>query len=218
VPSRQASDYYSHSRRELLAYIPASPRTVLDVGCGCGAFGAELRKRYPECRLHGIEMNVEAAREASATYEKVHRGDAVCIVGELARAGASFDTVFLNDIVEHLTDPPALLNSVRRLLKRTGCLIASIPNVRFWPVLWDLLKHGNWRYTDAGVLDRQHLRFFTQRSIQELFTMNGYGVDRIHGINAVPLPWKLRILTSVFHKAFTDTQYPQFAVVARRIE
>src|SRR5262249_27053777 len=46
---------------------------------------------------------------------------------------------------------------------------SSIPNVRNLALLYNLVVSGDWRYTDHGLLDRTHLRFFTRRQIEELF-------------------------------------------------
>ena len=63
-------------------------------------------------------------------------------------------------------------------------MIASIPNVRHHSVVRGLLA-GDWTYEDAGLLDRTHLRFFTRRSIRDLFGRCGYDLD---AVDAVPGP------------------------------
>jgi hypothetical protein len=60
-----------------------------------------------------------------------------------------------------------------RVLRPGGYVIASIPNVRYYKAVRDLVLRGKWEYTDAGILDRGHLRFFTLKSIHTLFTDSG---------------------------------------------
>jgi hypothetical protein len=45
-------------------------------------------------------------------------------------------------------------------------------------VIRDLIR-GKWRYADAGVLDRTHLRFFTWEGIEALFQENGFTLEKV---------------------------------------
>src|SRR5262249_55774355 len=59
-----------------------------------------------------------------------------------------------------------------------GVLVASIPNVRHHTVVRNLLD-GNWTYEPAGLLDRDHLRFFTRREIEKLFFRAGFALKSV---------------------------------------
>ncbi len=113
-------------------------------------------------------------------------------------------------------DPWSALRSARERLSPRGRVLASIPNMRFAPVLWGLLR-GRWDYADDGVLDRTHLRFFTRSSIESLFIDTGYVVERCEGINNVVRVYPDRFsghLRKLRH-LLGDTQWTQYAVVAR---
>src|SRR6201996_401121 len=99
--SKQGS-YFSHSRPELLPFVPANVRTALDVGCGNGAFGAMLKKSR-QCEVWGVEPGKPAAREAEKNLDNVINGLFVRDMPELA--GQKFDAIFFNDVLEHLIDP-----------------------------------------------------------------------------------------------------------------
>lgn len=208
--------YYSQARAEMLAYLPERASRVLEVGCGVGNFGALLREKYPLARLHAVEQNENAAAEAANLYDVVWVRD----VGESLEdsEGNSFDLIVFNDVLEHLVDPWKCLVLARARLAPTGMVVASIPNMRFWPILSDLVFQGAWTYRDAGVMDRTHLRFFTKHSIRSLFEQCGYRVDQIEGINET---WKKsmrwRVLNILFAGALRDCLYPQFAVTATPI-
>jgi hypothetical protein len=58
-------------------------------------------------------------------------------------------------------------------------VIASIPNVRNLKVLAPLLFKGDWQYQTSGILDRTHVRFFTRRTVLELFSGAGYEIQRV---------------------------------------
>ncbi|RMG74083.1 MAG: methyltransferase domain-containing protein, partial [Nitrospirae bacterium] len=90
-----------------------------------------------------------------------------------------FDCIILADILEHLREPGLTLKKLKGYLSQDGVIVASIPNVRYFEVL-NMLAEGFWTYTEAGILDRTHLRFFTRREIEKMFTEAGL---EITGIN-----------------------------------
>jgi hypothetical protein len=53
--------------------------------------------------------------------------------------------------------------------------VVSIPNIAHWRVRFGLLR-GSFNYTDSGILDRTHLRFFTQKTARALFRDAGYTI------------------------------------------
>jgi 2-polyprenyl-3-methyl-5-hydroxy-6-metoxy-1,4-benzoquinol methylase len=203
--------YYGKPRPEMLAFVPTSARRVLDVGCGSGRFGAEL-KRMRGARVWGIECVPEAARQAEGRLDGVVTGDVLEALEQLPPE--PFDCIVCNDVLEHLVDPEQALLRMGKRLASGGVIVASIPNVRHFRVLRDLLFHKQWRYRDDGVLDRTHLRFFTERSIRDTFERLGFEVLRLEGINASPkrLPRLLSLLTLGWLR---DLRFLQFACVAR---
>jgi len=126
------------------------------------------------------------------------------------------DCVVCNDVLEHLRDPWTLVRRLRDLLVPGGCLVASIPDMRHFEVMKDLLLRRQWRYVDAGVLDRTHLRFFTEKTVRELFEQAGLVMERLDGINGEPCPWKFGQLNRLLFNALDDMRWLQFACVARR--
>jgi hypothetical protein len=66
-----------------------------------------------------------------------------------------------------------------KLLKPGGVLVASIPNVRHLRVVMPLLLRGRWEYAPFGLMDRTHLRFFTEHSATELVRQAGLRVDAV---------------------------------------
>ena len=127
-------------------------------------------------------------------------------------ADATFDCIVFNDVIEHVVDPWTMLRKAERHLAPDGLIVASIPNIRYYIVVRDLLLRGRWEYADWGVLDRTHLRFFTRESISRLFPDCGYTIEQLTPIN----PIKLRRAALLTTRWFRDLRYQQFAVVARR--
>lgn len=211
--------YFEWPRVEMLPFVPADCRLVLDVGCGTGAFG-ELLKRTRKVEMWGLEPVESAASKASAKLDHVVTG----LFGpESELPAGAFDCIVFNDVLEHMIAPEQALRYAKGLLSQRGTIVASIPNVRFLKVLWGLVIRGQWEYADDGVLDKTHLRFFTKSSIQKMFQSEGYLLESIQGINsyqATPgvrrLLWQTyRIGNALSFGIFDDIRFRQFVVVAK---
>jgi 2-polyprenyl-3-methyl-5-hydroxy-6-metoxy-1,4-benzoquinol methylase len=123
-----------------------------------------------------------AARQAEQICERVWVGDLERLdVGELG----SYRVILFGDTLEHLVDPAELLRRLRPKLESDGVLVVSIPNVANWTMRLRLLA-GRWTYTERGILDRTHLRFFNKRTAVALLQDAGFDVIRVQA--AVPVP------------------------------
>ncbi len=203
--------YYTHFRYEMLGYIPENSGKILDVGCGSGIFSRELKQKF-NAEVWGVEMDSNAAALAEKLIDKVIVGDASLSVSKTP--DSYFDCIIFNDILEHLADPYSLLEKIKNKLNKNGVIVCSIPNVRFFITLFELLVKKQWKYTDQGILDRTHLRFFTKKSIIETFESLGYEIIKIKGINGLN-PWKFAIFNILSLGYLADSRYLQFACVAK---
>jgi len=161
---------YKH-REDLIALLPQGTRKVLDVGCGLGMMGVELKKQGIE--IVGIEKNIDAAKEAEKNLSKIIIGDIENII--LPFEKGYFDCLIFGDILEHTIDPWKVLKKCKEYLKKGGYCIASIPNVSHYSIIQNLLKN-KWEYEDSGLMDRSHLRYFTLTSIRRLFYELGFTI------------------------------------------
>lgn len=207
----KAGSYYVNSRPEMLAYVPANARRVLEVGCGSADFAALLKSRR-SLHVTAIEAQPQAAEVARGRVDRL-LAESIEQALETLR-GERFDCIVANDVLEHLIDPWAVLRGLRALLAPGGAFVASIPNARYLPVFKAYVLRGLWQYADEGVLDRTHLRFFTRRSLDELFRATGWVLDRAEGINPIQVSWKFEWLNRLSRGALTDTRWLQFACVA----
>jgi 2-polyprenyl-3-methyl-5-hydroxy-6-metoxy-1,4-benzoquinol methylase len=205
------TSYFSHSRPELIPFIPKSIKTALDVGCGSGNFGRAVKNIF-NCEVWGIEPNETEALEAGKKIDKAINNIFSGRIPELF--GKKFDTIFFNDVLEHLVDPADALLVCKKLLNKNGHIIASIPNIRWYPVILSLLRYKDFKYELAGVMDKTHLRFFTAKSMRRLFEDAGYEVITIEGINKDRNFKFFNILNFLLFNTQWDMKYPQFAIVA----
>lgn len=210
---------YTSSRSEMLSFIPTGINRLLDVGCATGAFAETVRAAQPALEVWGIEADPVAIRLARPRMSSLVVGHFPDVSKDLPVG--YFDCIVFNDVLEHMVEPALALAAAVELLAPGGCIVASIPNVRHVTVLAQLIGRGEFRYTDWGIMDRTHLRFFTRRSILRMFAEGGWEVEKIQGINWTPwarfsTPAQLRLCKIVRGRLdeFYDQQY---AVVARRM-
>jgi 2-polyprenyl-3-methyl-5-hydroxy-6-metoxy-1,4-benzoquinol methylase len=202
-------DYFGHSRPEVLAHFPAHSRHVLDVGCAEGALSLGMPDRE-SLEVWGIEGDEAAAEKARERLDRVLTGDAATVVAALP--DDYFDCVFCNDVLEHMVDPESMLRTLRTKLAKGGTLISSVPNVRhFWNV-YDLVVRGRWDYSDEGILDRTHLRFYTFATMREMFERCGYEVVHAEGINPTG-SLKFRLFHALTLGRLSEMRFLQFVWV-----
>lgn len=197
----------------MLTFIPRDAESILDVGCATGHFGTTLRQWGFTGQLWGIEPSIKAVTQARARdhYDRLIHGFYPEDLSEHDR----FDCVVFNDVLEHLQDPWSVLSRTHVHLKEAGNVVASIPNMRYWPALKQLLVHGRWDYVDAGILDRTHLRWFTRSTIIDLFQDTGYRIDDMQALN-VNTRGKLRRLRFVLPSLIDELLTLQYGVLASR--
>jgi SAM-dependent methyltransferase len=159
-------------RAFLLANVEAGQR-VLDLGCGEGAFTAALVEAGTNAV--GVEVAaraVERARRAHPGLDFRH----VPIDAPLPFEDASFDAVWVSEVLEHVADTARFLSEARRVLKPGGLLLVTTP-----PAGRVRMLRG-WPPDPRG----DHLRFYTARSLRALLADFGFEDVRVRrGLHAV---------------------------------
>ncbi|HEX4809852.1 MAG TPA: bifunctional glycosyltransferase/class I SAM-dependent methyltransferase [Bryobacteraceae bacterium] len=164
------SNRSSHAYAETLV---GTGNEVLDIGCGEGILAAKLRANGN--RVTGADILAQAANESA--LEQYFSVDLNHGIEPMVHAlhGKTFDRVLLLDVLEHLVRPEPLLEQCRRLLKPDGQLILSVPNIANLTIRLSLL-FGQFDYSERGILDKTHVRFFTRKTIRRMLRENGYSI------------------------------------------
>lgn len=171
----------NNARTKIVRLIEPGSR-VLEVGCAT-EFMTEYLSREHGCTVTAIEVDPEAAALAAARGVDVIVGsiEDAAVVEQLA---GPYDVIIFSDVLEHLVDPEVALRATVPFLGHTGRLVASIPNVAHWSIRARLLA-GRFNYTEGGILDRGHVRFFTRETIVAMFAATGL-VPRFDCVNMFP--------------------------------
>lgn len=175
-------DKYNNNVYLLSQHIPEKS-VVLDIGCGSGKFGRKLKEK--ECTVYGLERDSKAAEYAMKTgcYKNVFECDITekdCnAYREFLEIAKDIDIIILSDILEHLEEPTQLLVQCNDLLKENGHILVSIPNIAHMDISLNLLN-GRFNYTDMGILDNTHLKFFTKTSFFEWINLMNESFSEIN--------------------------------------
>ncbi len=220
--------YFGADRHEVASLLPTAYSRVLEVGCASGGFSQHLSL---PCESWGIEPNPLAAAAAKERMGRVLVGTYDEVASQLP--DGHFDLVICNDVIEHMVDHDAFLEAIKKKMVRGGVIVGSIPNIRHITALAKLLIARDWPYSESGILDRTHLRFFTAKSLRRTLDGHAYDVEVLRGLASVirhglsrpakPLSatmntaFKLCTLSIVALTlgAYWDTQYPQFGFRVR---
>lgn len=152
-------------------------KIVLDLGCGSAAVARPLARRG--AHYVGVDADTDAIGKLVEAGFEGHVVDLVSsdVEHALARVVDSrpVAAILCLDVLEHLPEPERLLT---KLVASTGSdpdieLVVSVPNVAHIDLARQLLC-GQWNTTDSGLLDRTHLRFFTERTLLDLMAGAGW--------------------------------------------
>jgi 2-polyprenyl-3-methyl-5-hydroxy-6-metoxy-1,4-benzoquinol methylase len=146
---------------------------VIDIGCGEGYLATELKKLNN--RITGIDV-LPAASEKSS-LDRYYSADLDNGITPVIRQlkGERFTRAILLDVLEHLKRPETILDECHEILERDGQLIISVPNIANIVVRMSLL-FGEFNYTERGILDKTHLRFFTRKTARQMVESRGYRI------------------------------------------
>ena len=173
------SAYFRADRADVMPLLPTTATRFLDVGGGEGNFLAALKAHCAkQCQTPVETLLVEMDASAAQIAQSQQQLDRVWVGDFFAFDSApTWDCISFLDMLEHVPNPEDYLRHARALLADDGVIIASIPNVGHWSVVADLLE-GRWDYAPIGIHCITHLRFFTQKTISDLFARADLVIDR----------------------------------------
>lgn len=133
------SYYYDELKsiaRQWCAMAPSAPR-VLDAGCGTGSILASLEVREGV----GVDISPEMIVLAKQRNARPHLSFVASDIADY-RPDRTFDVVLFFDVIEHVSHPRPVLDSLRRAVADGGCVVVSMANPLWEPVLMLAEKLG----------------------------------------------------------------------------
>lgn len=211
-------NYFVNVRKDLLDLIPDENKngTMLEIGAGEGNTLLYAKENNYANKIYGVELfEIENSNQSNDKFEEFLIANIETT--KLHFDELMFDVILLGDVLEHLVDPYTVLDNLKKFLKPNGIIIASIPNIREWNTMKTIFFKGDFRYDDAGILDRTHLRFFTKKNIIELFENNNYKIKKIvSNYNGSKMKYlkRLRLFKLFLQIFFKELLTIQYLVVA----
>ena len=165
----------------LRAYLPEQA-SVVDVGCGAGAYGPPLIAAGHEWL--GLEANAHCYEILERRRLPFRRVDLAAT--QLPCADAEYDCAICIEVVEHTKDPAAFVSEIARIIRRRA--LFSVPNLELLPYLHD------WRVVPWHLLEGDHKNFFTRASLRSSLSRSfshveifPYGEHPLRTHDGVPL-------------------------------
>ena len=168
--------YFQGARSDVVELIPSGPNRILELGCGAGRTLLNARACGKAAEIVGID--IIPAGDDQQQLDRYIQADVDTL--ELPYPHGYFDVIICADVLEHLVDPWKAVSRLVPFLKSGGTMIASLPNARDYLMFFAISIRGDFRYTDEGLFDRGHLRFFCKKNMRELFEQNGLKVEGFH--------------------------------------
>jgi len=169
---------YPSSHTAAIDAVPEGAR-VLDLGCGPGLVGRELKRKG--CTVVGLDVREPNPENMDKFIQWDLNDDAI------PEEVFEYEYILLLDIIEHLRNPERFVDMLRRGARTSRpTIILTTANVTFLvPRLMFLA--GQFNYGKRGILDKTHTRLFTFYSMKHLLEQSGYEIVDVKGIPA-PFP------------------------------
>lgn len=202
--NKKSNNYFNNCKKDIIKIIPPNSRTILEIGCGTGATLIEIKKRNPGVKIYGIDI-VDTELENKNNFFDFICGNIEEII--IPYPKRFFDVIILADVIEHLIDPWSCIKKLSQYLSDKGIIIATIPNVLYYRVIGKMVFYGDFEYTESGILDITHLRFFTKKTIIKLFKESGFNNISTDHIISTKKGNIINLLTFGFLENFLTYKY-----------
>jgi 2-polyprenyl-3-methyl-5-hydroxy-6-metoxy-1,4-benzoquinol methylase len=208
--------YFSNTRMDLISLLPEKRvGRLLELGAGSCDTLVEIKRRGLAEVVVGVElMKLPGTNQESKLVDEIIFGDFEMLNNQFQTE--SFDVIICGDVLEHLVDPWSVVESLTRLLKPGGSFIVSCPNIRYYKTFVNIFMKGSFEYTDFGLFDKTHLRFFCKKDILSMLSKAGLIVESVTPAFKFYKKSKIYLLNAMTFGLFEQFLALQYAVHAKQ--
>ena len=163
-------NYYTGLNAKLLSALPTASQ-ILEIGCAVGILGARFKADHPEAHWCGVDVDAGALSVAATRLDGAYLRD--LNREPLGDVGVGYDCVVIGDALEHITRPEDLLFALKTVTVPDAQLVLCVPNSAHISIVERLLC-GDLAYEPSGLMDRTHVRIFSQSSLFKLLLDSGW--------------------------------------------
>ena len=158
-----------HKVEFLLKLVKKINFRYLEIGTGSGVLFEAMELYSDRARTFGIEPG----------FDHEHKNNILSDI-ELLPDNALFDLVVSFDVLEHISDPLAILKEVSNLLSTGGIFVFTVPTNESFRAKLEKYNIKKWRM----MIPLSHLHFFSKASIRELAQQSGLSISQIRKTRA----------------------------------
>lgn len=224
--SKTDSDYFDYERLDIADYLQKLAteklvsfnfNQVLDVGCGGGATGSLMKRRFPVKKYVGVELMPDVAKRAESKIEQVLVGDFEKMLSDKNLSGldqSKFGLILFLDSLEHMYNPWEVIKQTKHWLEPDGHFVLSIPNAGHISVIKKLAT-DKFQYEKSGLLDFTHIRFFTFSTIKKMLDDNNCEIVAYTTSNDFRLP-KIKLFNLLTFNLFKKLFIVSYTLIVRK--
>lgn len=154
-----------------VARLVGNGKKVLELGSGPGSMTRVLTE-VGNNLVTAVEIDQEAIEKVRPFCQSVISADLNEANWADQLSSEKFDVVLAADVLEHVYEPSRVLKDMTALMNIQGCIILSLPHASHAGIGCCLLMN-NFRYSERGLLDQTHIRFFSITNIHTLIESAG---------------------------------------------
>jgi cyclopropane fatty-acyl-phospholipid synthase-like methyltransferase len=168
--------YKNDGNAEVLSQIGTETKYVLDIGCGAGDNSRKLFERGVIC--DGITLSESEAVVARQFQENTLIFNLENGLPTDLPQGRKYDAIICSHVLEHICYPQQLLNDLKDRMHSDSKLIIALPNLMHYRYRTKIAL-GRFEYTETGIMDYTHFRWYTFESAVKLLEDHGFRLEKI---------------------------------------
>lgn len=163
-----------------------TPKRFLDIGCGEGWALSYFKKKGWE--VLGLDFSSFGCKKFNPDCsENMIAGNVYENLDKLIDEGRKFDVVWVDNVLEHVTDPEFLVADIKKIVSPSGILVIEVPND--FSVIQEYALKNEYIDKSFWVVIPDHLSYFNKEGLENL--LHSFGWESISVIGDYPIDWSL---------------------------